>query len=172
MAAIGPERLGRLFDEHGAALALYARQWSDAPEDVVQEAFLALARQRSEPERVVPWLFRSVRNAAISAGRSARRRKLREAKAAGPESWFASTDERLDADRASALLVELEPMTRETIVARIWGGLTFEEVASLLGCSVTTAHRRYRAGLAHLLARLEGQTPCPTATPPETPTTP
>lgn len=172
MAAIGPERLARLFDTHGAALALYARQWCDAPEDVVQEAFLALARQRSEPENVVPWLFRTVRNAAIAARRSARRRKLREAKAAGPESWFASTDDRLDADRAASLLVELEPATREAIVARIWGGLTFEEVASLLGCSLTTAHRRYHAGLAHLLARLEGQTPCPSSIPPESPTIP
>ena len=46
---------------------------------------------------------------------------------------------------------------REAIVARLWGGLTFEEVARLQGCSLTTAHRRYQAGLARLHARLESR---------------
>jgi RNA polymerase sigma-70 factor (ECF subfamily) len=155
---IGPELLGRLFDEHGAALVLYARQWSDAPEDVVQEAFIALARQRAEPEHVASWLFRTVRNRAISTSRSARRRQDREARAARDESWFSSVDDRLDADRAAAL----EPPTREVIVARIWGGLTLGEVAGLLSCSITTVHRRYQAGLSLLHDRLEGQGPCPT----------
>ena len=53
MPVIGPEQLGRFFDEHARALTLYARQWSDAPEDVVQDAFVSLARQRSVPDRVV-----------------------------------------------------------------------------------------------------------------------
>jgi DNA-directed RNA polymerase specialized sigma24 family protein len=64
MPVIGPEQLGRFFDEHARALTLYARQWSDAPEDVVQDAFVSLARQWSVPDRVVPWLYRVVRNAA------------------------------------------------------------------------------------------------------------
>ncbi|QDV38769.1 RNA polymerase sigma factor [Tautonia plasticadhaerens] len=167
---IGPELLGRLFDEHGAALVLYARQWSEAPEDVVQEAFIALARLRAEPDHVAAWLFRAVRNRAISCGRSARRRRHREARAARDESWFSSLDDRLDAGRAAALLAELEPRTREVIVARIWGGLTLGEVAGLLGCSITTAHRRYRAGLSLLLDRLEGQGPCPTEMTDQAPT--
>ena len=43
------------------------------------------------------------------------------------------------------------------IVARLWGGLTFEEVGRLAGCSPPTAHRRYQAGLAELRERLEGR---------------
>jgi RNA polymerase sigma-70 factor (ECF subfamily) len=46
---------------------------------------------------------------------------------------------------------------REVIVARLWGGLTFEAVAALAGTSVPTAHRRYQAGLAQLRERLEGR---------------
>ena len=79
MARIEPELLGRFFDEHASALVLYARQWSERPEDIVQDAFVALARQRRLPERVVPWLYRVVRNAAIAAARSDRRRRRREA---------------------------------------------------------------------------------------------
>lgn len=160
MATIGPDLLGPLFDEHAAALVLYARQWTAAPEDVVQEAFVQLARRRDAPDRVVPWLFRVVRNGAISASRGERRRRRREARASSGEAWFAPTDDRLDADHAARLLAELEPEARETIVARLWGGLTLEEVARLQGCSTTTAHRRYRAGLARLQERLS----CPIET--------
>ena len=46
-------------------------------------------------------------------------------------------------------------------MARLWGGLTLEEVARLQGCSTTTAHRRYRAGLARLQERLACPTECP-----------
>jgi len=173
MGRIGPEILGRLFDEHAAALVLFARQWCDAPEDIVQDAFVALARQETEPDRAVAWLYRVVRNGAIAASRQSRRRRRRELRSAGRESepapggsWFAATDDRIDAEHASVLLAELDPETRELIVARLWGGLTFEEVARLQGCSLTTAHRRYQAGLARLHERLEArwESTRPTAT--------
>ena len=69
MDAVGPEILARLLDEQGAALTLYARQWCDAPEDVVQEAFVHLAYERPVPSNIVGWLYRVVRNGAISAAR-------------------------------------------------------------------------------------------------------
>ena len=46
MQVADQELLSRLLDEHGAALVLYAQQWSRSPEDVVQEAFIQLMRQR------------------------------------------------------------------------------------------------------------------------------
>lgn len=164
MARIGPEILGRLFDEHAAPLLLFARQWCPAAEDVVQDAFVALARQDPQPDRAVAWLYRVVRNRAIAASRQSRRRRNREERAASRESdpalggsWFAATDDRIDAEQAARLLAELDPETREVIVARLWGGLTFEEIARLLDCSLTTAHRRYQAGLARLHERLEAR---------------
>ena len=69
MGRMGPSLLASLFDVHAAALALYARQWCDGPEDIVQEAFVKLARQRPPPDRAVPWLYRVVRNGAIAASR-------------------------------------------------------------------------------------------------------
>ena len=155
MSVIGPDILGNLFDAHANTLALFARQWSDGPEDVVQEAFIKLARQRTMPDRVVPWLYRVVRNGAIAAARGDRRRRKREARASNGEAWFAPADDRLDAERATRLLGELDPETRGVVVARIWGGLTFEEIAEVQGCSLTTAHRRYRSGLERLHERLE-----------------
>jgi RNA polymerase sigma factor (sigma-70 family) len=162
MARIDPVILGRLFDEQAGALVLFARQWSDVPDDIVQDAFVALARQDVVPDRVVPWLYRVVRNGAIAFARRARRRRRREERVASVEAlpcepWFASADDQMDAQRASQFLVDLDGDTREAIVARLWGGLTFEEIARLQGCSLSTTYRRYQAGLARLHERLEPQ---------------
>jgi RNA polymerase sigma factor (sigma-70 family) len=156
MSAIGPEILTRLLDEHGAALVLYAQQWCDSPEDVVQEAFLALVRQSEHPDNIVGWLYRVVRNGALNASRGSRRRANREAASAqATEPWFnVSLDDRLDAAEASRIMQQLPIEQRETIVARLWGGLSFDEIAKLTEASTSTVHRWYQAGLNTLRERL------------------
>jgi RNA polymerase sigma factor (sigma-70 family) len=153
---MGPEQLGQLVDRHAAALTLYARQWCAAPEDVVQEAFLKLVRQRPVPRQVVPWLFRVVRNGAISVARSEKRRRRYEMAAAEElPVWFESTiGAGLDGETAVAALRNLTPEERETITLHLWGGLTFEEIAQVAECSSSTAHRWYAAGLESLRERL------------------
>ena len=69
MNPTGPELLGQLLDRHGRALVLFARQWTSSPEDVVQEAFVQLSRQTEAPRDPASWLYRVVRNGAISARR-------------------------------------------------------------------------------------------------------
>ncbi len=162
MTILSPEAVTRLWDEHSAALVLYARQWCDTPEDVVQEAFLLLARQPAAPENLVGWMYRVVRNRAINAARSGRRRSGREtAAAARSQPWFVAADaDRLDAAAATAALAELPAAQREAIVARLWGGLSFEEIARLSGSSASTVFRCYQRGLAALRERLGWS--CPT----------
>ena len=159
MSRIGPETLGELYDRHAAALVLYARQWSVTPEDVVQDAFIALARRRVAPDQALAWLFRVVRNGALAASRHDRRRARREGKVAAPAAWFAAGDDAIDARHAQGLLADLDPAARSVIIARIWGGLTFDAIAQAEGCSLTTAHRRYQAGLAQLYERLAQHEP-------------
>jgi len=161
MAAIPLETLTRLLDQHTAALVLYVRQWCDAPEDVVQEAFLALMRESVVPENVVGWLYRVVRNRALNASRGGRRRRRHEAAAAHRgEPWLvASEGDRLDAEAAARALEALPGQEREVIVARLWGGLSFEEIARLTGSGVSTVHRWYHRGLATLRERLSGVCP-------------
>jgi RNA polymerase sigma-70 factor (ECF subfamily) len=159
------QTLTALIDRHTGALVLYARQWCAAPEDVVQEAFMQLVRQQPPPHHPVAWLYRVVRNAARLQARSARRRLQREAKVARPElTWFDPPDEAggLDPQAVTAALAGLPLDQREVIVARLWGNLTFDEIAQLTGLSKATAHRRYEAALAALRARL-GVT-CPPTT--------
>jgi RNA polymerase sigma-70 factor (ECF subfamily) len=164
---MGPELLGRLVDEHAAALVLYARQWCAAPEDVVQDAFIKLVRQRVPPAEVVPWLYRVVRNGALSSARAARRRNRHEVAAASrTPPWFVTAEETgLDAATAAAALQGLPVEQREVIVAHLWGGLTFEQIAVVAGCSSSTAHRRYVAGISALRERLGVSCPNRPATP-------
>jgi RNA polymerase sigma factor (sigma-70 family) len=160
---VTPELIGRLLDEQGGALALYAAQWSDAPDDCVQEALIELAAQPRVPPNAVAWLYRVVRNRAISQFRSARRRVHREQLALRlrPRAGEAREGEAPAEPSASELATALDALPaelREAVVARTWGGLNFEQLAELAGCSTSTAHRRYEAGLAALRERLE---PCP-----------
>jgi RNA polymerase sigma factor (sigma-70 family) len=152
--------LGQLIDEHGPALVLFARQWCPAPEDVVQESFCKLASQAVMPDQPVAWLYRVVRHGAIDAGKARRRRRQREAAVARPVPWFEEVAiEGLDAASAVAALEGLPPEQREVIVGRLWSGLKFEEIAALAGCSVSSAHRRFEAGIAALREKLG--VPCP-----------
>jgi RNA polymerase sigma factor (sigma-70 family) len=145
---MGPHEFANLVDEHSAALILYARQWCDAPEDVVQDAFLKLVVQREPPHEVVPWLYRVVRNGALDLGKTSRRRQQRERVAARPERWFVEPAvDGLDADVAVNALQQLPLDQREAIVARLWGGLSFEEIAAVTDCSASTAFRRFSAGI-------------------------
>ena len=128
--------LAKLLDEHFARLALFASQWTDSAEDCVQEALLELARQPEPPENAVAWLFHVVRRRAMTAHRSALRRRRHEAMAArlirvtngGHEALF-------DAEELLSALDGLDEGEREIIVARIWGGLGYVEVAMSLDIS-------------------------------------
>jgi RNA polymerase sigma factor (sigma-70 family) len=154
----GAESLGRLLDGHGAALRLYARQFCDCPEDVVQEGLFDLVRQATPPGDVVAWLYRAVRNKAINAARSAHRRRRHETEAAGRHAaWFVPVaGDEAESQTATAALRELPLEQREVVVAYVWGNLTFREIGRLTGVSDSTAHRRYLAALAALRERLTG----------------
>jgi len=69
----------------------------------------------------------------------------------------------LDAAAAVAALQRLPDEEREVIVARLWGGLSFEDIATVAGCSASTAFRRYNAGIDAL--RKELRISCPNHSP-------
>jgi RNA polymerase sigma factor (sigma-70 family) len=163
MDSPGPELLGQLLDRHLPALTLLARRWSSAPEDVVQEAFVQFARQRECPDDPVAWLYRVVRNEAISAGMAeTRRRRHESAAAATGGGWFVdSPDVTIDSQTAAAALDKLQADQRDVIVAHVWGGLSFSQIAEVLDSSTSAVHRKYQSGLAALREHL-GES-CPAA---------
>lgn len=159
------EQLEQLMRQHAAALELFAAQWTAAPEDCVQDAFIQLMRQPSVPDRLVGWLYRVVRNRAVSMQRSWWRRRRREtAFVAARPPWFtSSTLSQPEVDELTAALQAIPTELREVIVARIWGGMSFEQISHTVGASVSTVYRRYQTGLSRIRQQLEP--PCPTSTP-------
>lgn len=159
MGPIDASQLSRWFTAYGPALVLYARQWLDAAraEDAVQDVFVRLMSQGSSPARVKAWLFRSVRNAAISQLRSQARRRKRERRVAAdrPEWFEGGGDDLIDAGAVQAALAGLPEQQREAIVLRIWAGMTLNEIADVVGQPISTMFSRYRAGLAGIRRRME-----------------
>jgi len=159
--------IARLWDEHSAALELYASQWTDSPEDCVQEVIVKLTRLAEPPRQPAAWLFHAVRLQAISAHRSASRRRQHEGSAARLVRIESSTvDASFDAEELMKALDQLSGEEREVVVARTWGNLGFAEIAEMTGLSVSTVFRRYESGLKSLRNNLESS--CSTKPPPST----
>lgn len=153
---VGASLIAELLDRHGAALELYASQWTHSPEDAVQEAFVELARQTEVPQHLVAWLYRVVRHRAINAVRASSRRLRHEQEAArlGDERRQQAMGK---ADKLSLpeALDALPASDREIVVLRIWSGLTWQQIAAVSQISSSSAQRQYVAALEQLRKFLE-----------------
>ena len=155
-----PNSLGHLLDQHAAALELYARQWCDTPEDVVQDAFLKLAGLRDLPENPCCLALPGgpQRGHRRGQGRAAAK-SSRDGRCLASRCLVRGRPARSDPMRSIPIrppkrLKSLPIDEREVIIAHLWGGLTFEQIAELAGCSSSTAHRLYSRGLSTLRERL------------------
>ena len=141
----------RWYDEHGRALLAYASALlrdPSAAEDVLHQVFLNVLRGRvdiaGEPG---PYLFRAVRNAALNHLRG----QSREVALGDAVMWLESPDGSRETSLAlQSALKTLPAEQREVVVLKIWGELTFEEAAAVIGISPNTAASRYRYGIAKL----------------------
>lgn len=147
------QELQRFLEQHEKSLILYARQWCNAPEDVVQEALMELVRKQLDPVQNTAWVYTVVRNKAVSLAR--RSSKMKPMAGQNCEPWFESkTGDAIDAHAAQLHLQELVEPIREVLVLKLWSGLSFEEIAPLVQCSKSEAHRRYQQGLELLRKRM------------------
>jgi RNA polymerase sigma-70 factor, ECF subfamily len=148
-------------------LLLCARQWvisaADA-EDVVQTAFIKFWKRQpdAKPEHY-PLLFTTLRTTALDLRRSQERRTRRESDPSvelfreDAPFFDVTVEQREDAALVEAALKKLPPEQREVLVLRIWGELTFAQIAETLGASINTIASRHRYGLEALRKTLR---PC------------
>ena len=141
--------------QHGAALLLFARQWSTSKadaEDAVQSGFLKFWQTRERARDEVAYLYSCVRSAAIDQSRSDQSRTRREQLSPPHEhSDFDLPIENADRTRAiETALRDLPADQREVIVMRIWGNLTFQQISSALDIPLQTAASRYRYAIKRL----------------------
>jgi RNA polymerase sigma-70 factor (ECF subfamily) len=144
------DQVRRLYEIHGRALFAYAcafvRDPSDA-EDVVQEVFLRLLHGVATGPLSPGYLFRAVRNGALNDIR----RRSREVDLDGEVQWLESSSDSSETALAlQSALRALPEEQREVVVLRVWGQLTFDEIAGVMDISPNTAASRYRYGLMKL----------------------
>ena len=152
------DEVRRLYEQHGRALLAYACAFLHDPseaEDVLHQVFLQLLRDDGAEISSPGYLFRAVRNRVLNQIRNRSREVALGDEAQWLESPSASTETALALQSALRTLPEDQ---REVIVLRVWGQMTFEEVAGVVGTSPNTAASRYRYGLAKLNEVWHGRT--------------
>ena len=160
---IDEEQLVQLIDQQTVPLRLWAGKRAADGDDLVQEAFCRLVLEDPVPNQPVAWLYRVVRNLAESERTSRTRREQREQIVASPERITADPSQLLLKAEVVQALWNLSGPLREVVTARIWGGLTFEEIGKICDISTATAARHYQDALSQLRNLLEK--PCPTNNP-------
>jgi RNA polymerase sigma-70 factor, ECF subfamily len=143
--------------QHAPKLLLFARQQARCEADacdLVQDAVVESWRQQADlSPPPLGLVFATIRRRAIDLARRQDRRANRELAAHQdtPRDWFDSGVE----DRERSRLVQnamsnLPEIHRDVITLKVWGGLTFAEIAEALDIPANTAASRYRYGLAEL----------------------
>ncbi len=147
-------------EEHLPKLLLFARQKARSEadaQDLVQECLVEVCtRQASGQLPPLPLVFATIHRRAIDLGRREDRRVGRELAATEPAAqwWLDTTVEQRETQRIlQDAMKQLPGDYREVITLKIWGELTFAEIADVLGIPANTAASRYRYGLEALRRR-------------------
>jgi RNA polymerase sigma factor (sigma-70 family) len=151
----------QLFNDEGHSLVRLARLFTDdrnAAEDLVQEAFIRLARSAhriEDPSKAAAYLRSIVLNLARDHNRrglvSLRHQLPFDDRAASVEDLI---DLRADQRRVLEQLRELAPRQRDCLVLRYFHELRIEDIASTLGLSPNSVKTHLKRGLAAMERRL------------------
>lgn len=152
--------------EHGARLYSYARQRSSSredAEDMIQDALIRLWHYQEERGNVAPDLalaYSVLRFVAMDHGKKQGRKKRKEEAVIylhdQDDLWLdSSSEEDEEADLLREAVNDLGEKLREVVTLKVWGGLTFAQIAESMAISPNTAASRYRYALEQLERKLE-----------------
>ncbi|MFO8081072.1 MAG: sigma-70 family RNA polymerase sigma factor [Armatimonadota bacterium] len=147
------EAFMRLAERYHARLLHYVRRIvgdRGVADDVVQETWVAAyrgLRRLDEPGRLKAWLFGIARNKALNALRKEERSRLDYVEDEALEAVPDEEDDGLDlrAEQAAQVhraLDRISPAHAEALVLYYVEGLSYEEVADVIGCKVGTVRSR------------------------------
>ncbi len=165
LAAGDPQAFAALYDRLAVRLFNTARTMTDSlpdAEDTVQDLFVELARSRDRLARITDldaYIFTMLRH-AVSRRRRRRDVNRRAINTVGRQraesGGFTMQPTEPPDDALTAAVAGLPPAQREVLALRIDGGLTFAEIAAVIGTSINTAASRYRYALEKLRNMISG----------------
>lgn len=166
IGAYGPRLFGYLARLTGS------RQRAD---DLLQEVFVRVVRRIGDYEhdgRFDAWIFRIATNVARDHVRLSKRRRHIDGADAGSQDNGeairrvadhhggppdAASEARDELDRLQEAMATLSPGEREVICLRHFSGMSFAEIAELMGTPIGTALARAHRGLGRLRALMDGE---------------
>jgi RNA polymerase sigma-70 factor (ECF subfamily) len=161
LAAGDPEAFAALYDRLAVRLFNTARTMTDSlpdAEDTVHDVFVELARSRDRLARITDldaYIFTMLRH-AVSRRRRRRDVDRRAIDTVGRQraeaGGFTTQPVETPDDELTAAVAGLPPAQREVLSLKIDGGLTFAEIAAVIGTSINTAASRYRYAIEKLRA--------------------
>lgn len=157
MAYETTEQLKEFYAAHRQELYVYAlslTQTESAAEDAVHNAFSRVLARGTLPHELRPYLFRCVRNAALDEHRILARDGRHASILTGRNGKFVPPGGVRERIEMEELLNTLSPDERETIVMKIYTGMTFAEIAQVRSVPLATAASWYRRGLEKLRDRM------------------
>lgn len=123
------------------------RNESDA-QDVLQETLAEVWQRGPDHPPTDTLVFKTIRWRAIDLGRRTDQRERREQRMCD---WWEPADGEPGRNVELEAAVQVLPAhLREVVLLKIWGNLTFREIAETLGLPQATAASRYRYALANL----------------------
>lgn len=148
---MGWRRLEKLFQGH--ADQLYATAYSITgdrarAEDAVHDALISVAESGNRPLRLKPYVFRSVYHAALAQARDNAKfellpsEQLDDSRTSPPDTAMAT--------EISQAIAALPPDKRQVLIMKLYGGMSFREIAATSSESINTVASRYRRALAGL----------------------
>ena len=151
------DALGRIYDLYSVRIYSYLRALGAAPslaDDVIQEVFVKLVRRtsaRGAVRNLKPYLFAAARNELRRwSTKLLRRAEVHPGHLSG---LFEAPAQGSAVDEAAAVedaLSKLPTRQREAVVMKVYGELTFAEIAQVMNTSINTAASRYRYGVEKL----------------------
>lgn len=164
-----PELFEEIVRRHRTALlqtAIHKLRNHALAEEAVQETFLAAYARRSTYDPQYPfrgWLWTILLNACRTIARREQRRTDRPGRNAPVDFQIPQHDSAdalqgvLNQERQeliARLLEGLPDVQADALRLRFFGGLTFEEIATAMNCSVNGARQRVKRGLERLSAAI------------------
>lgn len=157
----------RLVDRYkGPIRARIRRRIADPhrAEDVCQEVFLRLFRAArsggfSGEGNVRVWLFTIASNCVVDALRRGQRRPEVALDFERPSLGIEPIDSAADREQLRSIenaMESLPPEQREVIEMKLMDGLSFSEIAEVLGCPITTVKSRMSYGLKKISSLIAG----------------
>ncbi len=149
------KKLAKLFNSHQRQLyvcAIAITKSRESAEDAVHDALIAVSETPNAPLDLKSYLFKTVRTKALHIHQKNKRQPPQLS--AFIEVNQLSHDDRYFYNQALKCMDTMEPDQQHTLIMKLMGGLTFQEIANYTNTSINTVASRYRRGLATLQEKL------------------